>query len=207
MPTDGDFVLHADVKTWLGIGYSSEDDFLDQAIAGVESAIRSHTGRYLSEQTLTEYYNGHGGEFLVLRQRPLTAVPTSVHVHSTGYGGHGDSAFPASTEWVNGSDYFPESTDADEHNSGMLVAVHGVWPTGKRNIKVVYTAGYSTIPDDLKQATYQLIAAVRNGRREGVIKGGETLGRYAYQLLAGGSAQSGVVTARNILAGYCDPVL
>lgn len=199
LTTRDEFKLH------LGIPESdtSEDDLLDQLLVGVEEAAKRYTKRGFLSEAATEYYDGHGGDTLPLRRRPVTAV-ASVHVHSTGYAGQGDDPFPASTLWLAGSDYYLPRSDESEDNAGLLIAIHGCWPIGRGNIKVVNTAGYSAVPENVKLAIHQLTAAVRNGREQGAIKAGETIGRYAYQLLQGGVKQLEVVEARAILSAYCD---
>jgi hypothetical protein len=57
------------------------------------------------------------------------------------------------------------------------------WPTGRGNIKVEYTAGYSTIPDDLNYATASLVAWMVRNQTKGAPLQSENLGAYSYNIM------------------------
>ena len=186
----------ADLKTYLGISDSSEDALLNLLIADADAAILGYIGRTIEQATLTEYYSGDGTQMLVLKQRPVTAV-TSVHVDQSGYSGQGSGAFASSTEWTAGEDFYIRTVVENESNTGELVAIKGPgtfradgtaqtwgeWPLGTGNIKVVYTAGYSTVPGDLAAACRILVAWMRASRDNGMPVKSEKLGSYSYTLL------------------------
>lgn len=193
------------IKTHLGIpsAVTSEDARLTQLLAEIEPAITNYIGRNLVSAARTEYLDGTGRPLLVLRHRPVTAI-ASVHVDGAGYYGHGEDGFPATSQWTIGNQFAPKSLEASEDNSGLLVALGGEWPRGMGNIKVVYTAGYATMPLDLELAANQLVALVRSGTDKGGPLQSETIGKYAYTLLAGhvpGVAPE-IGTIRGILNGY-----
>ena len=194
----------SEFKTHLGISDTSEDAELTQWLIGVEEAVKRFCGRDFVSAAATEYYDGEDRELLPLRRRPLTAV-ASVHVDAIGYGGTGTNAFSSDSEWTVGERWFPRSLQESEENGSILVAIGGIWPKGRSNIKVVNTAGYTTIPEDLKLAIHSLGAVVRDSAESGKIKGGETVGRYAYSVISG-QADGGVgaITARSILAHYTE---
>lgn len=192
----------SELKSHLGITDSGEDDQLTQWLLGVEGAVKRYCGRDFVSAAATEYYDGEDRELLPLRRRPLTAV-SSVHVDPTGYNGTGTNAFSSDSEWAVGDRWFPRSLEESEHNGSILVATGGCWPAGRGNIKVVYTAGYATIPEDLKLAVNQLASAVRESAAIGAIKGSETIGRYAYSLISGDADGGvGVIAAREMLTNY-----
>lgn len=198
------------LKLHLGIPLSdtSEDDALAQWLDELDHVVYGVTGRSsFSSAEATEYYDGSGRELLVLGRRPVTAI-AGVWVDGAGYYGHGADAFPASAEWTIGEQFVPKSLAASEENGGLLVAIRGYWPEGTGNIKVTYTAGYAVIPADLELAVHQLAATIRKGAEKGGIVIGETIGKYAYQLLgnpqmAGGGAAD-VASAKSILARYTE---
>ena len=186
----------ADLKTYLGISDSSEDALLNLLIADADAAILGYIGRTIEQATLTEYYSGDGTQMLLLKQRPVTAV-TSVHVYQSGYSGQGSGAFASSTEWTAGEDFYIRTVVENESNTGELVAIKGPgtftadhqpktwgeWPRGTGNIKVVYTAGYSTVPSDLAGACRILVAWMRASRDNGMPVKSEKLGAYSYTLM------------------------
>jgi len=61
------------------------------------------------------------------------------------------------------------------------------WTAGVRNIIVTYTAGYTTIPEDLKQICIELAATLYNRRNRDWDLVGETLGDYTWRAGAGAS--------------------
>ncbi len=193
----------ANLKTHLGITDTAEDVRLTQWLDAVDQAVLSslRRGPFVSTSH-TEYHSGTDRHLLPLKYRPLTAV-AGVWVDSAGFGGHGQDAFPDSSEWVIGREWFPMDLEETESNGSLLAAIHGFWPCGQKNIKVVYTAGYTTVPADLELAVHELVTAVRMGAEKGGIIGEETIGRYSYKLI-NGQAGTGdaLVTARSILAKY-----
>jgi hypothetical protein len=186
----------ADLKTYLGISDSSEDDLLNLLIADADAAILGYIGRTIEQATLTEFYSGDGTQMLVLKQRPVTTV-TSVHVDQSGYSGQGSGAFDSTTEWTAGEDFYIRTVVENESNTGELVAIKGPgtftadhqpktwgeWPLGTGNIKVVYTAGYSTVPSDLAGACRMLVSWMRASRDNGRAIESEKLGSYSYKLM------------------------
>lgn len=216
MPT---FTTLTKLKYHLGIPTTdtSEDNKLNQLITEVEASVLRYLrrGNFISEQK-TEYYDGTGRETLVLRRRPVTAV-AAVYRDSQGYGGQNPDGFASTSILTAGSDYFIPSLDENEQNGGILIAIGsggffvgdyenvGQWPVGRGNIKVTYTAGYNTIPDELTLAVNQMIAAIRAGTEKGGLIGSETFGEYSYSLLRGGEFASlglDAVNAGRILAMY-----
>jgi hypothetical protein len=186
----------ADLKTYLGITDTSEDTLLNLLIADGDAAILGYIGRAIEQATLTEYYSGDRTQMLVLRQRPVTAV-TSVHVDDSGYAGQAAGAFDSTTEWTAGEDFYIRTEVENESNTGELVAIKGPgtftadgdpktwgeWPNGTGNVKVIYTAGYATVPSDLAAACRILVAWMRASRDNGMPVKSERLGSYSYTLL------------------------
>jgi len=98
----------------------------------------------------TERLSGDGTVLLYPSYWPVTAV-TSIGIENLGmtlttmlYSATTDSYqdvfVPAHGEWL-------EMRAPSDSTNGL-----GVWPRGTGNIKLVYTAGYATIPADLKGA-------------------------------------------------------
>ena len=186
----------ADLKTYLGITDTSEDDLLNLLIADADAAILGYLDRAIEQASLTEYYSGDGTTNLLLQQRPVTTI-TSVHVDAAGYAGQGSGAFDSTTEWTAGTDFYAQSVVENESNTGNIIAIKGPgtftadhqpmtwgeWPRGTGNIKVVYTAGYSTVPSDLAAACRILVAWMRSSRENGMPVKSEKLGSYSYTLL------------------------
>jgi hypothetical protein len=98
----------------------------------------------LVSTSLTEYYDGDGTNLIHLRAWPITAV-TSIHV---------DDSTPRdwATEDLIDTDYY-----LIYENDGKVVLDGYYFTQGNYNVKVIYTAGYATVPYDLQQAVEDLV--------------------------------------------------
>jgi len=136
----------------------------------------------------------------------------AVWLDGGGYYGDGVGAFAAGTQLVVGRDFALKRDKGDLGESGLLVRLGGgiingnmwshpwpglrrgtltasappVWPPGLGNVKVQYTAGYAPVPADLVDATLQVAAWVRRCGPQGGPITSEQIGRYSYQIGAGG---------------------
>jgi hypothetical protein len=186
-------ITRANTKTWLGLSGSADDPFLDLAIEAVQAGLESALSRKLESQAYTEYLSGSGMPSLYLPQRPVTAV-TSVDILDGPRGAVLESL-------TAGTHYVLVDSRAHERNVGCLEMMDSVlwsnyecaplWPRGRNNIKVVFTAGYTaeTCPPDLKQCMYQMVALAKAARASGATLSDETLGDYSYSLAMGGGVE------------------
>lgn len=206
------------VKLRLDLAEEEEqDDILSAIIDEVDEVIANELPRGrvpgwhpITSVEGTEYYDGSGRERQLLRRRPVTAI-ARVAVDQNGYYGRPAAAFPASTDWVEGTDFVSVSLDESEENPGVLLSLRsrvwayegGAWPEGRGNILVQYTAGYTTIPNDLRLLANLLVEATWNTHGTGL--GGPLasmrLGDASYRLLMEDEGPS-MVRARRILAKY-----
>lgn len=136
----------SDVKESLGISSSitTYDNLIIRKINQATRAIEAYCGRRFAQTTYTdEVYAATNTDQLILRNRPIVGTPTLSIRNSS----------------LNDNNF--ETIEADlifaDANSGVLdldfVAV-GRWG----RYKVTYTAGYSTIPEDLAEACASLAA-------------------------------------------------
>ena len=123
---------------------------LETTINGVSRWMHEYTGRQLKSREITRYHSGDGTTNLYVHSWPVSAI--KVYVDQ-------EFAFGAETEIT------PDLTE------GNLVYYSGTYPSGTKNVKIVYTAGYVTIPGDLKLAclhAYQVIDRVQKQGISGV---------------------------------------
>ena len=141
-----------DLKTHLGVTGDGYDDQLDLLIAAASEAVERWCGCAFASAEATEHYDGGGHDRLVLRRRPVTAVA----------GLWDDTArdFDDASE-IAGDDYVLEM------DAGIVRLLRGSFGDGVRNVKITYTAGYGTIPDDLAQACILIAASWFNQARGG----------------------------------------
>lgn len=139
-------ITSTSMTTILGVtAGSAEATQVDSMIDSASRLALSVTHRTtLVSTSLTEYYDGDGTDTLHLKAWPITAV-TSIHV---------DDSTPR--DWAT-----DDLIDSDEYliyeNDGKVVLDGDVFTPGKYNVKVIYTAGYATVPYDLQQAVEDLV--------------------------------------------------
>jgi hypothetical protein len=132
----------ANVKTYVFAGETAPTDWdtplqiiIDSVIAQVKQEVGCDivTGTYTSEEV-----SGTGKTYLFLKHWPILTVTTVTDTDSNTYTvGHDD-------------DYTLED---------YCLRAPGGWAKGYQNFIVTYTAGRATIPRDIVEVCYQLIAA------------------------------------------------
>lgn len=194
---------------------------------GVEAAIKSYC-KWGLEQVAgqIDYYDGNGYLDLPLRF-PYVSSVANVWFDPTGFYGTGSNAFSSSTLLTQGRDYSPVFLSAGNAKNGIirrlssplnwfwpsdwiywgqpggLAYVQGpYWPTGLGNLKVEYTYGFSTIPDDIKLAVATAVSIIQNTTKYGYPTQSESLADYSYSLAISRDAEFG--TVRQLLGAYRD---
>ncbi len=85
-----EIVSLADVKSWLNISGSGDDDLLNSFRAAVTAFVETYIGKKIVMRQFTEYYDGTGKNKLLLRNYPAYVVydtttspeePTNITVH------------------------------------------------------------------------------------------------------------------------------
>jgi hypothetical protein len=134
-----DLTTLARAKEWLSITATTDDALLGRLVSSASDAIQTYLNRTLDSQAYTETRDGPGGNRLMLANYPVTAV-ASVHVDglpvplSTGYGVPG-YMFNATSITLRGR----------------------LFTQGVQNVVVAYTAGYSSVPNELEQSCIELV--------------------------------------------------
>ena len=134
-----------DTKEYLGLtdDDTDRDNRIGYYITVISELADNYTNRALLEQEHTEWYDGSGTDRMYLNNYPVSAV-TSLVVNPIWW---------TSEKEIESSDYrlIPEY--------GIIVYKYE-FPEGARNVKAVYTAGYSTVPYDLRMATLEYVAQI-----------------------------------------------
>ena len=134
-----DLITTADLKEYLLLSGASYDTYLAKVISRVSKAIESKTKRELKERSsIEEYLDGGGSNLLMPAQYPITAI-ASIYVDN-------DRGFAASS-LVSTTDYVIDQSKISIRGLGGYL-----WPRGIQNVKLTYTYGYSTIPEDIELA-------------------------------------------------------
>lgn len=158
---DGDLTTIGDVKAWLSINSSNDDELLTRLISAASQFIQAWLNRTLASQAYTETRNGLGMDRMAFANYPVTAV-SSLTI---------DGREVSAASGPHGSGYLFDTTM-------LYLRGHRFW-NGVQNVAVTYTAGYAVIPPDIAQACIEMIAVRYKERtRIGEVSkaiGGETV--------------------------------
>lgn len=121
-------------KTYLGVSGSDDDATIGGFLDAVTDAFEKYTGRHLVSATETEYLNGTGSRLIYTRE-PAESI-TTIHVDSARSWG--------AANLVSSDDYLQDGCQINH--------LDHIWSVGVRNVRIVYSAGFATIPDDIQQA-------------------------------------------------------
>lgn len=146
MPDATELTTTANLKTLLGISSTSQDSLLALIKASVEQFAKTYTGRDLLVTAYTEYYDGDDGAILRVNQHPIVSV-TSIHTDPA-------RDFEAAS-LVPSDDIIG---DARSYALGFIELLTYRFLRGMKSVKVVYSAGYATVPADLSQAVMLIVA-------------------------------------------------
>lgn len=138
----GDLTTLAAVKAWLPdmAAVTTSDDLLAQLITAASTFVCTYTGRASFDVTpYSEDYDGAGHSFLLLRQWPVTDLA------SIDIGGATTAA----------ASHLQPPLPGGGHQRLSLIGA--VFPRGRSNITVTYSAGYPAIPPDIAQAVIELV--------------------------------------------------
>ncbi|WP_417386924.1 hypothetical protein [Gimesia sp.] len=207
------------LKTLLGISDTSLDDVIDLLILQADAMIKGFLQREIEETIYTEYYSGTGAHVLQLNQTPVQSI-ASVHEDRNGYYGEGEDAFSDSSALVSGIDFVLRKDDAtttEVSSSGILYRIGKVWPRpdsrlrgqlasspglGMGNIKVVYTAGWESVPADIQFAANKLVTSMLQSKEVAGRLMSESIEDYSYTL-AGAEDESRMLdSVKGSLARY-----
>ena len=147
-----DLIAKGDYKSYKGIDHYKDDDKIDSLISPISQLVKTYCGTsfvdyFSSAYTETFDIMDASTQELFLTESPLVAV-TSVKER--------DGITTAYTTLTNNTDYY---VDAEHDRIYRIDGDKSVksWTTGFSSVEVIYTAGYSSTPQDLRLAIYDLI--------------------------------------------------
>ncbi len=133
--TDNALLSVQDGLDFLGLGTTTastayNDDVCD-LINYVSWRFNTETGRKLKAREYTEYYDGNGKTSLYLDNWPLASTTITITIDS-------DRAFTSTGDIVTSTDVMLTT------ESGRVRLDGDYFDSGEKNVKVEYTAGYTT---------------------------------------------------------------
>lgn len=183
----------SEYKTYAGVSGSTNDARYATLISAAEAYIKRYTGRSFESATFTHTFDGSGGESLQLREWPVTSITSVTQIYDDG-----------TTQVLDASTYRFDGTT----NNGILYRVFTgrgrfgaynaaqfgrwepgpfqrfgngyVWDMGYQNYRVVYVAGYTTIPDELKLLVWKIVDVWFAGAGQDASLQSESIGSYSY---------------------------
>jgi hypothetical protein len=129
----------AEAKTHLKVptGVTSDDLAIEMFINAASERIAAWCDRVFIEAEYTELHSGRRQNFLLPNQYPIWSI-SEIRIDN-------------SRNWSDAQTLVPSSAySLSDYNT--TIQYDGSFPTGYNNIRIIYTAGYATIPSDLKLA-------------------------------------------------------
>lgn len=198
----------ANAKTYLGISGSDKDAVLNLLIEQGSSIFELLTGRKFDSETYTDKeYDGSGNRELVLDHRPIITF-TKLEKRNTLDNSDNWSTIDSDKYWVDTDNGIITKTtnflDWDIVHRDPEIGEDITFEIGKRNYRATYTAGYSTIPNDVQSAVMQMVGFMYNTRSKGGYES-ETLGDRTLRLSNNNTITSGFVGS--VINKYKEPIL
>lgn len=112
--------------------------------------IQSWTGMNIEgSQQFTELYSGNGGPILILNRKPVISVDKIEYVASFG---SSSSVDINSVILDTGEGVLRSRVNVTQSNT------RAIFPRGENNVQITYTAGFSEMPINIKEAIIYLVA-------------------------------------------------
>lgn len=179
-PSDDDLTTVANFKINFNIKstFTDHDTMIQNLITQKSKRCSEYCGRKFAARSLTEYYNGELSDTLLLNEYPVNSI-TSIHDDN-------DRSYGADT-LISSDDYVLINGGLD----GIVKLDGAILGDGLNNVKIIYNAGYTTLPGDLVSACEMLImadyiehlAGVNATSSDEVIYKPEKLRKEAYAIL------------------------
>ena len=159
--------VRAELENYVGVDSSLVTDtwiinrLTKSIIPWVEKKIRVPIAA--SSAQITEFLSGTGTSLLILSHKPVLSIDAMVFVSAV----NTPNLSLSYITYDSAEGFIKAKGVADElGGSGYM------FPRGSKNIKVTYTYGLGTLPDDLQQALIYLAAEAVLGHIEGMTGGG-----------------------------------
>jgi hypothetical protein len=130
----------AQLKTHLGFKTSDTqyDAKLTLFLSAGSDFVESYCARVFASQSYTELFHGNRSNFLNPRQWPIISI-TELRISSE-------------RDWVSASSLISSTAYGISSDKIEIVYYDSIFPKGYDNVRLQYTAGYSTMPNDLVMA-------------------------------------------------------
>ena len=149
-----------EAKTHLRVTHSNDDAYIYALITAAREWVEDYTGRSMIEQTRTYLLDSFpsGDDFIVLPRSPIKSVTSVVYVDTAG----------ANQTWSS-ANYIADTTSDP---GGVYLAYGASWPdtrSQRHAVTITYVAGYTIVPQRLKQAMLLIIGELYARRELSII--------------------------------------
>jgi len=131
-------------KSYLGISTTSYDDLLTLLIQSCQDYVENSCNRKFEQATYTDEEHNGGTNEIQARNYPIENL--------------------TKVEDVDGTTYEAEDYTVNKRN-GCILLKSGTFLDGFSTIKISYTGGYSTIPNDLQLLVWKLVGLMFEQRK------------------------------------------
>lgn len=131
-----------ELKDYLEITSTDKDTLLQKLVDASSDFVKDYTGYEWVETEYRETIDGPGSNSVVLSQRPVQDL-TSVKIDSTEL---------TSDKYV------------VYENEAIVTRKYENFPQDLQNVEVQYTAGYTSVPEDIKQLCSDLVQVKMNSK-------------------------------------------
>jgi hypothetical protein len=182
-------------KDFAGLTGVSEDSKINVIIPAVSQAVKTYCGTTIIDYyttAKTEYFDIYDNytNAILVDESPLVSV-TSVKERT----GQADSYTTLITGNSDGSGKYEYTIDIDRDTIYRTTATgDAFFPKGRKAVEVVYNAGYSSTPEDLKLACFDLVKYYLKDERKDRLT------------IAGASIQNQVSTSLRENIGFPDHI-
>jgi hypothetical protein len=178
-------VTIADYKTYAGISGTSQDTRLTLLVSLVDDWFNKLTGKTLGSSTLTEFYDGNGTATLNLNTYPVASITSIEYRDDEGTYSTVDATsyrFEAGTGIVTllGSQPVLAYTDPVNRLPRTSLVWSSAWTPGFQNYRVIYVAGYSSVPASLQYAAFLAMDMMLANAGQSGMFNAESIGQYSY---------------------------
>jgi len=133
----------AEQKVYMDKEGSDKDEILNVLLANMNDAVLTFLGRDIESTEYKELYSGSGDYELFLDNFPIISVEVLSQDISKDDKTYGDEI------------------DSDDQllnkEAGFIELFNDTFTASRRNIYIEYTAGYATVPNDLKEVVEYLV--------------------------------------------------
>jgi hypothetical protein len=176
-----DLTTLTNALAWLNL--QSDDAFgtIQRLITAISTSVQNHIGRTIASASYTVTLDGRGRNRIPMANYPITAV-SSVNLI---YGCAGVFVIPPRSFAGVGASGTPGFSFNDRY---VYVDKPYLFEKGVQNVQISYTAGYTSTPSDIEQATLLWLQSISNSQNYAAMfksmKAGQTTLDFSFMLTA-----------------------